>query len=99
MMIDTQINYNVIKDVGTVTVTVENVSMDMIKAILESIRHSTTGNIENLKNEVIKMARESGAYKSSMKIDLIKAYRSLSGEGLRESKEWVEANFTEEQMK
>lgn len=98
MMIDTQINYNMIKDVGTVTVTVDNISMDMIKAILESIR-LTTGSLQNLKNEVIKQAREFNTYGSSSKINLIKAYRSLSGEGLREAKDWVETNFTEEEMK
>lgn len=97
MMIDTQINYNMIKDVGTVTITIEGVSMETIRSIVNGVREATTTNADNMRREVIRQAEWNGIG-GSKKISYIKAYRALSGQDLREAKYWVEANFTEEEL-
>jgi len=98
MMIETQINYNMIKDVGTVTITIQNVSMETIKAIIDGVREATSTSTDDMRRQVFKEASKYNTYGGSNKINLIKAYRALSGEGLREAKEWVEANFSEMEM-
>lgn len=92
MKIDTQIDYNVVRDVGSMTITVSEISMEAIKSIIDAVRNATVDDVEYMRRRVLEQAQtfSSGG---SYKINLIKAYRSLSGEGLREAKDWVEANF------
>lgn len=98
MMIDTQINYNVIKDAGSLTITIEGVSMETIKSIIDSVREATmTSTDNNMRREVIRQAEWSGIG-GSRKISYIKAYRQMAGVDLRGAKDWVEANFTVEEL-
>lgn len=98
MNIDTKIEYDMIKDTGNVTITVEGITLDTIKMLIDQVRQATAMNDESLRRAVLKAAYEQRSYGASMKIPLIKAYRMMTGEGLREAKIWVEAHFTEEEM-
>ena len=99
MDITTNIEYNIMRDIGSLTVTISGANMEQIKAIIESVRHNVMADI--MRQAVLNEVRTGLHYNhcSSMKISLIKAYRTLAGVGLREAKEWVEANFSEEEMK
>ncbi len=101
MDITTNIDYNMIRDIGSLTIHVSGVSMDQIKLIVDGIRNTTMSETDAMRQAVMKEARKIPLYNQggSIKISLIKAYRMMSGEGLREAKEWVEANFSEEEMK
>ena len=101
MDITTNIDYNIIRDTGSVTITVSGANMDQIKNIIDSIRHNTVNEVDVMRQAVLKQVRMNSGYihSGSMKIPLIKAYRMITGQGLREAKEWVEANFSEEEMK
>lgn len=101
MDITTNIEYNMIRDIGSVTITVSGANMDQIKDIINGIRHITITEAGAMRQAVLKEVRKSPNYNhcGSMKISLIKAYRMITGQGLREAKEWVEANFSEEEMK
>ena len=51
-----------------------------------------------LRELVLQKAEECG-WATSSAINLIKAYRMITGEGLKESKDWVEANMTDYYVK
>lgn len=101
MDITTNIDYNMIRDIGSVTITVSGANMDQIKDIINGIRHITITEAGAMRQAVLKEVRMNSGYNhsGSMKISCIKAYRMITGQGLREAKEWVEANFSEEEMK
>lgn len=67
-------------------------SFDEIVAMMEYINAHTCE--PSLKDKVYSMAKENeGNY--GLKIPLIKAYRTITGAGLKPSKDWVEKNMGE----
>ena len=71
--------------------------METIKSIIDSVREVTMTDADNMRQEVIRQAEWSGIG-GSRKISYIKAYRQMAGVDLRGAKDWVEANFTEEEL-
>ena len=101
MDITTNIEYNMIRDIGSLTIVVTGVNMEQIKTIIDGVRNTTMSETDAMRQAVMREVRMIPHYNQSgsIKISLIKAYRMMSGQGLREAKEWVEANFSEEEMK
>jgi ribosomal protein L7/L12 len=98
MKISVSTQSDVMTNVTNATITLENFDLKSVNNIVEYLSGGMFYN-GAMKDRVLKLARQIPLYGSSnMKISLIKAHRELTNVGLKESKDWVEANFGDAEM-
>lgn len=68
-------------------------ALAFMSAVSKLLVTDTEKEKNKLKENVLNVTRNRGASTGSL-IELIKSYRQITNSGLKESKDWVEANFS-----